>query len=93
MPSGTQSAFAASIKVRDTTLSDWKRMPVLWEEVRRHQDAMQPNSDADVWKATVKAAVEGGEKDRRLYWEMRGRLRRDAPVSAPVTQVNVVVRP
>lgn len=75
------------------TLVKWKRLPALWEEVRRRQDELIPAADAEAWEATIRAAIEGGARDRRLYWELRGRLRRGAPVAAPVSQVNVMVRP
>lgn len=64
-----QGELAKQLGVDSGTLSDWKRSPDLWDQVRKLVDEGVKEHHADVISATVKAAKCGNIQAQNLYLE------------------------
>jgi hypothetical protein len=65
----TQRELAKQLGVDAATLSDWKRFPDLWEQVRKRVDERVKEDHADVVSAVVEAAKGGNVQAQKLYLE------------------------
>ena len=63
----TQRELAQKLGVEPATLSDWKRSPELWQEVRHRVDERVKEHHADVLSALVKEAKQGDVQAMKLY--------------------------
>ena len=65
----TQLQLAIRLGVDAATLSDWKRAPQLWEQVRRLVDKRVKEDHADVMAAVVRGAKKANVQAQKLYLE------------------------
>jgi len=63
----TQAELAQQLGVEPATLSDWKRSPELWEEVRRLVDERVKEHHPEVLAALVRKAKQGDVQAQKLY--------------------------
>lgn len=63
----TQADLARQLSVEPATLSDWKRDPDLWVDVRERVDERVKEHHPDVLKALVKRAKQGEVQAQKLY--------------------------
>lgn len=68
----TQTLLAKEMGVDRATLSDWKRLPGLMEEVAAISRAMLKDSLSDVYGALAKKAADGDVSAMKLFLEMAG---------------------
>lgn len=65
----TQRELATQLGVEAATLSDWKRLPDFWDQVKKRVDERVREYHPDVLAAIVAAAKKGNVAAQKLYLE------------------------
>jgi len=86
----TQAALACSLHVSEATLSRWRRLPHVRDEVRRLIAASMGERLPDVLSSLEEQAVAGSFQHQKLYLELVG-LTRPEQQSPPPTSLKVLV--